>query len=167
MSEEGSQVEEVVAVEPPKGLKFFISNVNSFVSQSLVEELRNDHKGLDEVSVHKFIGTKSSDENAEVPSGVSEVIENVGKSRSFRNHIFESDIIIYDLMNSEYDEVDNVIKTLTGDYDEEKTLILISSVMTWVNTPPKVKKEGEENEEGEGDDLSEAEEGEGDDGQEA
>jgi mannose/fructose/N-acetylgalactosamine-specific phosphotransferase system component IIB len=40
-------------------------------------------------------------------------------------------------MTADYDEVDHVIKTFkTSEYDEEKILILISSVMTWVNTPP-------------------------------
>ena len=47
-----------------------------------------------------------------------------------------------------------MIKTLkTSDLQEEKTLVLLSSVMTWVNTPPKLeedKPEGEEEEEGEG-----------------
>lgn len=37
-----------------------------------------------------------------------------------------------------------------GEYTDEKILICISNVMTWSNTPPKEKKEGEEPEEGEG-----------------
>jgi hypothetical protein len=47
MSEEGE--EEVPKVEePPKpGLKYFVSNLNSFLGQSLVEELRNDNETLD------------------------------------------------------------------------------------------------------------------------
>ncbi len=66
--------------------------------------------------------------------------------------------------------MDHVIKTFktAQDYEDEKTLILISSVMTWVNTPPKFKTEGEE-EEGEGDEPeeeSEPEEGEGEGDQE-
>ena len=51
-------------------------------------------------------------------------------------------------MSNDYEEVDYVIKTLkTSDLNEEKTLVLLSSVMTWVNTPPKFyteKKEGED-----------------------
>ena len=57
-------------------------------------------------------------------------------------------------MSNSFEEVDYVIKTLkTSDYPENKTLVLLSSVMTWVNTPPKLeeeKKEGEEEEEGGG-----------------
>ena len=52
------------------------------------------------------------------------------------------------------------VKTLkTSKLTKEKTLVLLSSVMTWVNTPPKEKKEGEEEEaEGEGEGEAEEEE---------
>jgi hypothetical protein len=54
-------------------------------------------------------------------------------------------VVIYDLNTADFDEVDHVIKTFkTSDYEEEKILILISSVMTWVNTPPRIKKPDEE-----------------------
>lgn len=50
-------------------------------------------------------------------------------------------------MTNKYEEVDYVIKTLkTSNLTEQKTLILLSSVMTWVNTPPKFKKEIEDGE---------------------
>ena len=59
-------------------------------------------------------------------------------------------MIIYDLMSNSFEEVDYVIKTLkTSDLQEEKTLVLLSSVMTWVNTPPKFEEELAEGEEGE------------------
>ena len=167
--EEGSQPEELPEpVPPPIGKNFFISNVNTFVGQSLIEELRNDHQILDEVSVHKFVGTETDLENAPVPSGVSKLVHRE-KTRAFRKAILQSDIVIYDLQTADFEEVDHVIKTFkTSELQEEKTLILISSVMTWYNTPPKVKKEGEEEEEeGEGEPEIESEpdeegEGEGD-----
>lgn len=60
-------------------------------------------------------------------------------------------MIIYDLMSNSFEEVDYVIKTLkTSDLQEEKTLVLLSSVMTWVNTPPKFEEEKAEGEEEEG-----------------
>ena len=63
--------------------------------------------------------------------------------------IMDSDVIVYDLMTNQFEEVDYVIKTLkTSQLENQKTLILLSSVMTWVNTPPKIKVEGEELEEG-------------------
>jgi len=45
-----------------------------------------------------------------------------------------------------------------GDLKEEKILIFVSSVMVWSDTPPKEKKEGEEDDpEPEGDPPSEKE----------
>jgi adenylate kinase len=49
-------------------------------------------------------------------------------------------------LNSSFDEISNAVYVLkTQDYDEEKVLILISSVVTWVNTAPNRKppKEGD------------------------
>lgn len=78
------------------------------------------------------------------------------RTREFRESILECDVIIYDLMTNKFEEVDYVIKTLkTSKLTENKTLILISSVMTWVNTPPKEKKEGEEEEGAEGEEGGE------------
>lgn len=92
-----------------------------------------------------------------LPEGVEQLIS-MERTKEFRDAILSCDVIIYDLLTANYEEVDYVIKTLkTSDLANEKTLILLSSVMTWVNTPPKYQKEleeGEEPEEG-------AEEGEG------
>ena len=53
-------------------------------------------------------------------------------------------------MSNSFEEVDYVIKTLkTSDLDSEKTLVLLSSVMTWANTPPKFEEEKGEDDEGE------------------
>jgi len=65
-------------------------------------------------------------------------------------------------MSNDYDEVDYVIKTLkTSELTKMKTLVLLSSVMTWVNTPPKFeeeKVEGQEDEEAEPEPEGEEEE---------
>ena len=61
------------------------------------------------------------------------------------------DVIVYDLITNSFEEVDYVIKTLkTSHLLEKKTLILLSTIMTWVNTPPKYKKELADGEEEEG-----------------
>jgi hypothetical protein len=45
-------------------------------------------------------------------------------------------------MSNDFEEVDYVIKTLkTSELTQQKTLVLLSSVMTWVNTPPKFIEE--------------------------
>jgi len=65
-------------------------------------------------------------------------------------------------MSNDYEEVDYVIKTLkTSELTTMKTLVLLSSVMTWVNTPPKFveeKVEGQEEEEAEAEPEEEEEE---------
>ena len=55
-------------------------------------------------------------------------------------------------MSNQFEEVDFVIKTLKASpLQEQKTLVLLSSVMTWVNTPPKFDEDPvEEGEDGEG-----------------
>ena len=67
-------------------------------------------------------------------------------------------------MSNDFEEVDYVIKTLkTSNLQEQKTLVLLSSVMTWVNTPPKFEEElaeGAEEGEGEGEGAGEEEESE-------
>lgn len=70
------------------------------------------------------------------------------------------------MITNNFEEVDYVIKTLKASkLNEEKTLILLSSVMTWVNTPPKFKKEGEEEaEEGKEEEEPEEEEDEEEEG---
>lgn len=95
-----------------------------------------------------------------MPSGVTGLVAKE-KTRAFRKVILDSDVVIYDLNTADFDEVDHVIKTFkTSDYEDEKILILISSVMTWVNTPARIKNPDAEPEEGEEEDPdTEPEEG--------
>ena len=51
-------------------------------------------------------------------------------------------------MSNDFEEVDYVIKTLkTSELSEPKTLVLLSSVMSWYNTPAKFEEERKEGEE--------------------
>ena len=83
------------------------------------------------------------------------------RTRDFRDTILESDVIIYDLMTNDYEEVDYVIKTLkTSKLTTQKTLVILSHVMTWFNTPPKFEKEPVEGEEPDPEEAEEPEEDE-------
>ena len=77
-------------------------------------------------------------------------------------------MIIYDLLSNTFEEVDYVIKTLkTSELTEPKTLVLLSSVLAWVNTPAKFTEErAEGEEEGEAEAEAEEEEEEGADKEE-
>ena len=174
---EGEGEEQKIPPPPIPGYKFFINNINSYLGRVLYQELENSEQIQDPIEKHQFVGTETSSEPDPVPQGVESVIKN-DLTRSFRKQILESDIVIYDLMSSNFQEVDHVIKTFkTHEFEHEKALILVSSVMSWANTPPKVKKvnedgedEGdEEEEEPQEEDPSDAEEeeAEGEEDQEA
>ena len=121
----------------------------------MYEELNNEDQIKDPIEKHAFVGTHTDSEIDQAPEGVETVIEN-DLTKNFRKHILDSDVVIYDLMTSTFEEADHVIKTFkTYEYEQEKVLILISSVMSWANTPPKVKKVLEDGEEGEEDEEEE------------
>lgn len=69
-------------------------------------------------------------------------------------YLSECDILVYDLHSGNPRDVDLALQALKKhNVEEEKVLILISSLMVWNKTPPKLKeiKEGKEAEEaGEG-----------------
>lgn len=46
-----------------------------------------------------------------LPDGVNEIYS-MERTKEFRDKILNSDVIIYDLMTTKYEEVDYVIKTL-------------------------------------------------------
>ena len=162
MSDNGSdEAEPVKEVKPPpQGKKIFLSHCNSFEGRATFKELWNKDKFAEnpewEYAAHVFTGTvRKEEQNArggfeEPPSGINEFVD-FERTESFRTKLLESDVIIYDLMSNSFEEVDYVIKTLkTSDLQEEKTLVLLSSVMSWVNTPPKFEEERPEGEEEEG-----------------
>ena len=62
----------VPLVEIRPQLKIYIDGINTFVSQAIVEEVRNDHKAIDSdfIKEHKFFGTINESENAPPPNGV-------------------------------------------------------------------------------------------------
>ena len=146
MSSEGSQKDEEVKEIPEEpGKKIFISHINSYVGKVLYNQLDNRSKCRDvEFAGNKFCGTILQSSNSvfatdtKCPEGVDKTVK-MSRSREFRDSILESDTIVYDLMTNSFEEVDYVIKTLkTAKLTSKKTLIVLSSVMTWVNTPPKL-----------------------------
>ena len=163
MSEDGSDVEKPKEPEPEaEGKRIFLSHANTYEGQALFKELWNRDKVREpDRAAHTFVGTVRKEErNArggyqEPPDGFEKFIK-YERTQEFRKTLLESNVIIYDLLSNDREEVDYVIKTLkASDLQEKKTLVLLSSVMTWVNTPPKFEEEVAE-----GQDL-EGEEGEG------
>ena len=172
MSDDGSDDGKPKEIPPPPaGKKIFLSHCNSYEGQALFKELWNKDKFDYEehpdwtYAAHTFTGTiRKEEKNArggfeEPPEGIESFVD-FERTAEFRQKLLENDVIIYDLLSNNFEEVDYVIKTLkTSDLQTEKTLVLLSSVMTWVNTPPKMeedKVEGDDEDGGEG--AGEAEE---------
>lgn len=133
---------------------------------ALFKELWNRDKCREpELAAHTFIGTVRKEEityrgNYQEPPAAIEIVE-FSRTKEFRDKLLVNNVIIYDLMSNSFEEVDYVIKTLkTSELTEPKTLVLLSSVMAWVNTPAKFTEERPEGEE-EGEPEAEAEEEEG------
>lgn len=81
------------------------------------------------------------------------------RTKDFREKLLASNVIIYDIISNAFEEVDYVIKTLkTSELKEPKTLVLLSSVLTWVNTPAKFTEEKTEGDEAEEPEEAEEEE---------
>ena len=161
MSEENSEQEQVKEpTPPPQGKKIFLSHCNSFEGRAMFKELWNKDKFEENpewaYAAHLFTGTvRKEEKNArdgyqEPPEGFDRFVS-FSRTQEFRQALLESNVIIYDLMSNDYEEIDYVIKTLkTSNLQEDKTLVLLSSVMTWVNTPPKFEDEKGEDEGEEG-----------------
>lgn len=171
---DGEEEQQEIIKPPPReeqGKRFFISHLNSYMGKTLCKELKNEHLVREpEWAAHTFSGTLlESDQGGvkletliDMPSSID--IVSMERTQDFRRTILASDVIVYDLLTNKFEEVDYVIKTLkTAELgDQTKTLILLSSVMTWVNTPAKYKQEGAEEAEGEAEAEGEPEgEGEG------
>ena len=170
MSEQDAE-SQILVKEPLReqpGKRIFISNANTYEGKVLFEQLWNWDKCREpEHAAHSFVGTVRQQEVTfkgnfqEPPEGIE--IVKFERTKEFRETLLTNNVIIYDLVTCDYDEVDYVIKTLkTADLSELKTLVLLSSVMTWVNTPPKFEEETEERPEGEEEAEPENEEGEDD-----
>ena len=93
---------------------------------------------------------------------------NRAKPRLFKKYLMECEVLIYDLLNADLEEVENVVKTLKSEnLEKEITVIGISSVLVWGNSKSKMivkdKNEGSTTEE---ETINEESEEEGDTEQE-
>jgi hypothetical protein len=126
--------------------------MNSWFSNFLIEELRTDYLPQSKIK-YSFMGTKD-DSDRPIPYLFEPKFTSITISYSYNQEIFDNDIIIYNLNDSNLDEVEYVIRGLKAlKYKTEKILILVSNIMTWANTPLKnyteeeLKKYNLENEE--------------------
>ena len=110
--------------------------MNSWFSNFIIEEFRTDYIP-DPPIQNIFMGT--IDINGHPLPRLFEPIEiNVQPDSNYNQKVFENDIIIYNLDDSNLSEVEFVIRGLKNlKYEKEKILIIISNIMTWAKTPLK------------------------------
>ena len=111
--------------------------MSSWFSNFIIEEFRTDYIPDAKIK-NTFMG--SIDINGHPLPRLFEPIEiTVEQGYNYNQKIFENDIIIYNLDDSNLSEVEFVIRGLKNlKYEKEKILIIISNVMTWAKTPLKV-----------------------------
>lgn len=73
------------------------------------------------------------------------------KPKTFKKKILSCDLLIMDMLgaalNGSLDDIEKVVKLIKDHHSDQKgemkeqTLVLVSSVMTWINTPKKLKKD--------------------------
>ena len=135
-----------------KEVKIFLNCMNSWFSNFVIEELRTDYLPQSKIK-YSFMGTKD-DSDRPLPYLFEAKFTSITISYNYNQELFDNDIIIYNLNDANFEEVEYVIRGLnTLKYKTEKILILISNIMTWANTPLKnyteeeLKKYNLENEE--------------------
>ena len=130
-----------------KERKIFLNCMNSWFSNFVIEEFRTDY--IPDAKIKNvFMGTMDL-RGRPLPALFEAKITNLEIGFNYNQELFQNDIFIYNLDDSNISEVEFVIRGLqTIKYEEEKILILISNIMTWAKNPIKTFTEEEINKEG-------------------
>lgn len=121
-------------------LKIFVNNMNSWLSNFIIEQFRTDHIP-DAKLKYEFSGTLNEGEGIPLPRYFQPKIIKFDFAPSYKSEIFNNDIIVFNLNSGDFREIDYIIKGFrTMRVDSEKVIIVISSIMTWAKTPVKVKE---------------------------
>ena len=133
--------------KPQKERKIFLNCMNSWLSNFIIEELRTDY--LPEAKIQNiFMGTIDLT-GGPIPALFEPKETTVEIGYNYNQEVFDNDIFIYNLDDSNLSEVEFILRGLqTIKYNNEKILILISNIMTWANTPIKTFSDEERNKEG-------------------
>jgi hypothetical protein len=130
--------------------RIFINNWDTYVSQAVFNELRNDSKdpetGEPNADANLILGTYITKDSSSKPDGVSKMLKR-SKPRLSAKYIAESDLIVYDLHSGNVQDVRLALDAMKkyinseedGAGDGDKVLILISSLMAWDATPRKLE----------------------------
>ena len=125
-----------------KTCKIFLNSLNSWLSNFIIEAFRTDYLENPPIQ-NEFMGTLNASP-IPLPRLFEPKIIKINPNYDYNQEIFQNDIFIFNLNDSNLDEVEFVIRGLKNiKYLNEKVLILISNIMTWANTPLKTFSEEE------------------------
>ena len=137
MSKKPQSVQQVTQKER----KIFLNNMNSWFSNFVIEALRTESIQDPKVIKNEFMGTLNTSK-MKLPYLFQPKEIKIDYNFHYEHEIFTNDVFIYDLQDSDYKEIEYIVKGLkTLKHTSEKTLIIITSILTWARTPPKIKKE--------------------------
>ena len=123
----------------PKERNIFLNNMISWFSNFVIESLRTEAVTDPKITKNFFMGTKDSSAN-KLPYLFEPKVVKVDYNYHYENEIFNNDVFIYNLQDSDYGEIEYIIKGLkTLKHSSEKVLIIVSSIMTWARTAQKIK----------------------------
>ena len=124
-----------------KERKIFLNNMNSWFSNFIIEELRTETIQDPKVIKNEFMGTLNKSKT-KLPYLFQPKEIKIDYNFHYEHEIFTNDVLIYNLQDSDYNEIEYIIKGLkTLKHQTEKVLIIVTSIMTWARTPPKIFKE--------------------------
>jgi hypothetical protein len=124
-----------------KERKIFLNNMNSWFSNFIIEALRTETIQDPKVVKNDFMGTLNKSKT-KLPYLFQPKEIKIDYNFHYEHEIFTNDVFIYNLQDSDYNEIEYIIKGLkTLKHQTEKTLIIVTSIMTWARTPPKYFKE--------------------------
>lgn len=135
----------------------FINTLNTYIGTALYEEFLGP---TPEESEWELYSTYFEKEDSSKPAFVKKMMKQKSKPGLFRKYMLEKfDYFIYDMHSGRLEDLKFCIKALTKTpLNQKKTVIMLSSVLSWANTEHKMvedKPEAEENEDEKNEDNNE------------
>ena len=126
----------------PKERKIFLSNLNTWFSNFFIEEFRTDY--LPDAKIRNTIMGTMNSTNHPIPKLFDPIETQIEIGYNYNQEVFQNDYFIYNIDDANLAEIDFIIRGLENlKYENEKTLILITNIMTWAKTPLKIKTQEE------------------------
>ena len=121
--------------------KIFLNSMDSWFSNFVIETFRTDHLPESKLQT-EFMGTINDEENIRLPLHFKPQIYSFDYNPAYKSELFSNDIFIYNLNTGNLKEVEYLLRGLKSLHlESEKLIILINNIMTWANTPNKLKSD--------------------------